>query len=77
MARRTKAIVLARTELVEPPTAGRALDDPRVVALSERFLELKRDLFRDSVDTIIEMGDLLDQGRKVLHGHYRRFLRHL
>ncbi|HEY3235135.1 MAG TPA: hypothetical protein VGJ84_10470 [Polyangiaceae bacterium] len=68
---RTKALVVARAATLSLPPR---LDDPRIVQLGARFLELRSTLFRDSVDTIVELGEILHQGSKLLRGQYVRWL---
>ncbi|MEK6609152.1 MAG: hypothetical protein AABZ30_15950 [Myxococcota bacterium] len=50
-----------------------SLDDTRVVRLTERFLELRRQAFRDAVDTVAELGEILREGRTLLAGVYLRW----
>jgi len=51
-----------------------ALSGTQVLRLSERFLELRRQLFRDAVDTAIELGEILEEGKGVLPRAYGRWL---
>lgn len=52
-----------------------ALDIPEVTALTERFHELRRQGARTIVDLSIELGAILEEGRKVLAGSFHRWLR--
>jgi hypothetical protein len=58
----------------EPPPTG-PIDDARILRLTERFLELRRQTFRNLVDTAVELGEILQEGRKILEGQYLRWLR--
>ncbi|MEK6608095.1 MAG: hypothetical protein AABZ30_10575 [Myxococcota bacterium] len=74
MGRPTKAVTaLARASAATPPT-GDPLEAPKVAALTERFLELKRQTLRDLVDRAVELGELLAEARPLLRGHYHRWL---
>lgn len=72
MGRRSKAgpaLVRVRAERIVD-----ALEAPEVVRATERFLELRRQILRDAVDTIVELGQILMETRPLLRGHYHRWL---
>ncbi|MHC5038479.1 MAG: hypothetical protein ACYTHM_14295 [Planctomycetota bacterium] len=72
---RTKAgEVLARAKGAPVPDP---LETTALVRLTARFQELKRQLYRDAVDTAVELGDILREGKAVLTGHYRRWIERL
>jgi hypothetical protein len=70
---RTTALVRgdrARAAAVVAP-----MDAPAVLRLTERFLELRREIFRNLVDRAVELGELLLEARPLLRGQYQRWLR--
>jgi hypothetical protein len=72
MKRRTKAAeALSRARGAFPSDP---LEDRKVIRLTHRLLELRRQMFSDAVDTVVELGEILRQGRVILAGHYRRWL---
>jgi len=44
------------------------MDTPAVARLTERFLELKREIFRNLVDRAVELGEILLDARQVVRG---------
>lgn len=51
-----------------------ALQDTEVRALTARFAELRLELFRDAVDTVIEMGKLVSEIRPLVKGQFLAWL---
>src|SRR6185295_5603855 len=70
--RRTKAMVLLARLKADLPADP--LDDPRIAKLTVRFQELQHQAFRDAVDTVVELGQILAEARPRLEGHYQRWL---
>jgi hypothetical protein len=65
-----KALPRAR---VRPPPVD-PLEDSRVARLTERFLELKRQVYRNLVDVAVELGEILEEGKEILGKSYPRWL---
>lgn len=59
---------LDRSDLVDP------IDSPAAQALTARFHELRRQTTRHLVDASKELGQILDQARQTLRGHYQRWV---
>ena len=68
------AMVLARARGVK---RSDPLEDPAIVRLTERFLELHREAFRNAVDVVIELGEILLEAKPRLPGAYGRWLERL
>lgn len=69
--RKTHAVVL---DTVSPEEFSRR-QTAKLHTLTERFLVLKNQLQRDAVETIREMGDVLDRGAELLpHGWYGKWV---
>lgn len=72
--KRTKIVTALAS--VRPSTASPVtLDSPPVGKFTERFLELRRQGFRDLVDMAVELGEILIQARPLLRGVYQKWLR--
>ncbi|MHC5037613.1 MAG: hypothetical protein ACYTHM_09890 [Planctomycetota bacterium] len=53
------------------------LERREILRLTERFAELKRQLFRNAVDTAIELGEILREGRRLAGNRFREWTRRL
>lgn len=53
------------------------LESRAMIRLAARFQELRRQLFRDAVDTAVEMGDILREGRALSGNRYSHWLEQL
>jgi hypothetical protein len=53
------------------------LERREVVRLTARFVELRQQLFRNAVDTAVELGEILREGRKIVAGRYRDWISRL
>jgi len=67
-----KALARAKAFPLEDP-----LQSSEVIHLTARFQELKKQLFRDAVDTVIELGEILREGRNLLSGRYGKWVESL
>ncbi len=67
-----KSKILTRAQVIVDELD--ALYQPDVARLSTRFLELRAQLFRDMVETTIELGQILAEVRPLLRGHWQRWL---
>lgn len=78
MGRRPKApLVLARTREVDSgAAAGKpdGLDAPAVQTLTARFVEVRATWFRDTVDAVVQMGEILREARERLPRVYTRWV---
>lgn len=69
-AKASKALVVRAREAV----ADQAEVMARARVLTVRFEQLRETLFRDAVETICEMGEVLDEGARLLRGRYGEWL---
>jgi len=53
------------------------LESKDILLLSTRFIELRAQLFRDLVETTVELGQVLREARPLLHGHWARWLQRM
>lgn len=52
-----------------------SIDSPKIQILTAKILELKKTLFRDAVETVIETGEYLTEAKRALsHGNWCRWL---
>src|SRR5262245_59329716 len=56
---------------------GGELEAPEVVALTERYQELRRQALRDAVDTAIELGGIVMQVRARMRENFDAWLAHV
>lgn len=61
-------------ERVDPASIVDPIDSAQAQALVARFLELRRQTARHLVDASTGLGEILDDARRILRGHYQRWL---
>lgn len=78
MGRRPKAaLVLSRAKdasIAKADDLDGGLDTPAAQTLTARFVEVRAAWFRDTVDAVVQMGEILREGRERLSGSYGRWV---